>query len=602
MGKGQFSYKKLLQLLEKGIGKPASRRIRNTLELAYEGHRGQYRDVRDSKMCIPFIVHPVGTAINVIKYFSIVENIEDDLETLICTALSHDLLEDTRIEGSQLMSTSGDQVYRYVMALTKPPAAIAGKTKDERNRDFINRISKAGNPAIYIKICDSIHNLSRPASTPPHLFSKAISKAYQQYLPLLEQHNLGSQFKDIYIDMIREAEKRAEEEKRYALNETTPSSIKEAVSQCVNASRGKILELHDITEILSRICRAKSATIWKSIPGDDKTLKKVSGSDIGISEIHTGNIILNDLPHKIEGKDLINFPSGYSLITIPMQIGPHDRYLVVISFEHNGIPEWLDSDSATLFVQFLAKRLIVANTDRRINLASTAASLGLQLDVDLASQLDVEPDDLTMLRKWRDRCNQAISIVRHILDLYFQKRRHYSKFYELVQVESRLKTVNSTIDKMTNSNSYNWPDFELLEDMAGVRVICPTRDILKTLVHYLSHDISSTAEVRLSTHIPDNHRDYIAHPTKSGYKAIHLILDVKTYLDDEGGKFVPCEIQFRTLFQDVWAKISHATLYHASRKERRRLSNKLFQISEMLNQCEELSEELTKYTNSRESK
>ena len=58
----KFSYKKLLQSLEQESASQLSTRVQETLRLAYDGHRGQFRDTRDPQSRTPFIVHPVGTA------------------------------------------------------------------------------------------------------------------------------------------------------------------------------------------------------------------------------------------------------------------------------------------------------------------------------------------------------------------------------------------------------------------------------------------------------------------------------------------------------------------------------------------------------------
>ena len=182
----KFSFQTLLQTLEEESMKPVSDRVCKTLRLAYDGHRGQFRDARTPNVRIPFVVHPVGTARLAIKYFPIVEHkLDDDLETVVCIALTHDLLEDTQTDTLVLEEIAGPKVCLAVEALTKPPAGVIGKAKDIRNREFIDQIIEAGPSAVYVKMCDSMHNMSRPNMTPPRLFRKVVEKAEELYLPLL---------------------------------------------------------------------------------------------------------------------------------------------------------------------------------------------------------------------------------------------------------------------------------------------------------------------------------------------------------------------------------------------------------------------------------
>ena len=42
----------------------------------------------------------------------------------------------------------------------------------------------------------------------------------------------------------------------------------------------------------------------------------------------------------------------------------------------------------------------------------------MQVDSELASQLGLSPGDLFRLDRWRRRCQQAIEVVKHLLQLF----------------------------------------------------------------------------------------------------------------------------------------------------------------------------------------
>lgn len=50
--------------------------------------------------------------------------------------------------------------------------------------------------------------------------------------------------------------------------------------------------------------------------------------------------------------------------------------------------------------------------------------------------------------------------------------------------------------------------------------------------------------------------DYIQQPKESGYRSLHLIIDVPIVIS-EGTLHLPVEIQLRTIAMDMWASLEH---------------------------------------------
>ena len=55
-------------------------------------------------------------------------------------------------------------------------------------------------------------------------------------------------------------------------------------------------------------------------------------------------------------------------------------------------------------------------------------------------------------------------------------------------------------------------------------------------------------------------KDYIQNPKPSGYRSLHLIVQVPIFLQDEK-KPVTVEVQFRTIAMDFWASLEHKMRY-----------------------------------------
>ena len=88
---------------------------------------------------------------------------------------------------------------------------------------------------------------------------------------------------------------------------------------------------------------------------------------------------------------------------------------------------------------------------------------------------------------------------------------------------------------------------EHLHDVAGIRIVCFfPKDIYK-----LAEKICSQDDIHLL-----EKKDYIANPKPNGYRSLHLILEVPVFFADEK-KWMPVEVQFRTIAMDFWASIEH---------------------------------------------
>lgn len=149
--------------------------------------------------------------------------------------------------------------------------------------------------------------------------------------------------------------------------------------------------------------------------------------------------------------------------------------------------------------------------------------------------------------------NSAIKKVRtalEILDNEFHVKNDYNPIHH---IETRLKTPKSIFKKLEKRG--NPPTIESMKenitDIAGIRVIC----------NYID-DAYRIADLLLSHNDIDliEKRDYISTPKPSGYRSLHLIVNVSVYLS-EGRITIPAEIQIRTIAMDYWATLEHRLKY-----------------------------------------
>ena len=81
-------------------------------------------------------------------------------------------------------------------------------------------------------------------------------------------------------------------------------------------------------------------------------------------------------------------------------------------------------------------------------------------------------------------------------------------------------------------------------------------------------------------------KDYIREPKPSGYRSLHLIVEIPIFLENEK-RSMKVEVQFRTIAMDFWASLEHKLRYKKNIPEE--LAR---QLSVELKECSEISNEL----------
>ena len=145
---------------------------------------------------------------------------------------------------------------------------------------------------------------------------------------------------------------------------------------------------------------------------------------------------------------------------------------------------------------------------------------------------------------------KEISTKLEILDEEFKSKFSYNPIHH---IESRLKSMPSIVKKIkskgleVNIDSIS----ENITDIAGIRVICNYIDD----IYRVAEMLTAQDDVKLI-----RVRDYIKNPKPSGYKSLHLIVEIPVFLST-GPVPMPVEIQIRTIAMDFWASLEHKLRY-----------------------------------------
>lgn len=120
-------------------------------------------------------------------------------------------------------------------------------------------------------------------------------------------------------------------------------------------------------------------------------------------------------------------------------------------------------------------------------------------------------------------------------------------------IKTRMKSMDSILRKVRRKNiPFSLESLEEnIKDIAGVRVVCSFQD-----------DIYLLAECLLQQDdvILIEKKDYIQNPKASGYRSLHLIVEIPIFLHNEK-RMMKVEVQLRTIAMDFWASLEHKLRY-----------------------------------------
>ena len=168
---------------------------------------------------------------------------------------------------------------------------------------------------------------------------------------------------------------------------------------------------------------------------------------------------------------------------------------------------------------------------------------------------------------------KEISTKLEVLDNEFSVKHDYNPIHHMT---SRIKSVDSIFEKIKRKG---WPmemeSVYKVMDFAGVRVIC----------NYLE-DIYRVEDSLLR-------QDYIKNPKESGYRSLHLVIEVPIFLSDRT-YHMPVEIQIRTVAMDTWASLEHELKYKRMEEMPEHVAQELKDCAKMMAELDDTMQSIHK--------
>ena len=160
---------------------------------------------------------------------------------------------------------------------------------------------------------------------------------------------------------------------------------------------------------------------------------------------------------------------------------------------------------------------------------------------------EITQADVEKLLKKRDQIEEfqvlmmkydcALSEVRTKLDVLNKELALRTKRNPFEAIKMRIKTPVSIYNKLSSKGV----DFTIeninknLSDIAGIRVICSFVDD----IYMLADCLAGQDDIRVL-----QKKDYIKKPKSSGYRSLHLIIEIPIFLTTEK-EYMKVEVQFR---------------------------------------------------------
>ena len=191
---------------------------------------------------------------------------------------------------------------------------------------------------------------------------------------------------------------------------------------------------------------------------------------------------------------------------------------------------------------------MMIETTRDIRLKDIRPAAGVS-----EQQLELAQGMVRVNHLYRSALKVAVTQME-ILDEEFAGLYDHSPIHH---IEHRIKSLDSTVKKLKRRGYAVTIDniYAHIQDMAGVRVICNYLDD----IYYLRGLLTRTESFRVL-----RETDYIKAPKETGYRSLHLIVEVPIVIS-EGTLKLPVEIQLRTIAMDMWASLEHELRYKSDR-------------------------------------
>jgi putative GTP pyrophosphokinase len=193
---------------------------------------------------------------------------------------------------------------------------------------------------------------------------------------------------------------------------------------------------------------------------------------------------------------------------------------------------------------------------------------------------DISNEFLDIYNNRVETLRTELSQLKDLLSLRLQQLKRTEGTRARV-VDARVKRPAKIWKKGVKYNYSASKVLNKIVDVLGIRIVCNNLSDTESVIKMIKHE---------SGHIHINKIvDMVTNPREDGYRAVHLHTTINRYFSNDDKK-IPCEIQIRTLAQDMWGRLSRDDLYGNNPPELIAATSKA--ISKQLSAIDELAQQI----------
>lgn len=179
------------------------------------------------------------------------------------------------------------------------------------------------------------------------------------------------------------------------------------------------------------------------------------------------------------------------------------------------------------------------------------------------------------IQLWREILNPYELAVKEVMTKFnhlIKEHRDRGLYCPIEQVDGRVKTISSILDKCQKKKIDLEDIEEKIYDLAGIRIICQFVEDIDKVVEIIRN--RKDMEIK-------QERDYIREMKSSGYRSYHIIL---YYTVDtlNGPKRLQMEVQIRTMAMNFWATVEHSLQYKYKRNIPEHIKERLLSAADAI--------------------
>lgn len=358
--------------------------------------------------------------------------------------------------------------------------------------------------------------------------------------------------------------------------------LKNGVSTVVHAT-GRIKKIDSAINKLVKKKKEKHENV-SDIKIDASELENTIGDMVGVRLVCPFKEDVYDLVELIKSsgivkiydeKDFIKNPkeSGYRSyhILVEIPITYRDKQVMVkceIQLRSSIMDSWASMEHAIKYKPKGSKKLTAEQKKRLITCANACMALEETMSNLRHKKMKEVGNEKTIINEYEYKISEedlkefadASVILKSLLNNEIENYNLCNSTRLVEHINSRLKKPSSIYRKLSEKNlEFNMYNVKnKIDDISAVRYVCRSVEDVYEMAH-LIEDIASDEGKNLIRIVEV--KDYIKKPKESGYRGLHLIVEVPVPRGDSV-QFVRSEIQIRTSLMHSWAVMDDLIKYH----------------------------------------